>query len=105
MPASSQKTQSAPSTRQQCSLDEAAGRAKEALQKLTGWKPDSVVGVKKEGDEWVVSVEMLEKEGIPDRMDLLGIYEARLNPHGELLRYEKTGSRKRGDTTGSGETE
>jgi hypothetical protein len=75
--------------------------AKTELQELTGFPPVSVVRIKKEGDVWNVVVELLEKEGIPDRMDILGIYSVSLDARGDLVEYERKGLRKRGDTAGA----
>jgi alcohol dehydrogenase class IV len=75
-------------------------RAKIELKDLTGFDASSVTSIKKEGDTWKVMVELLEKIGIPDRMDILGIYEARIDNTGDLVGYERKGLRKRGDTTG-----
>jgi hypothetical protein len=78
--------------------------AKSELKELTGFDASSVVSVKKEGEEWKIIVELLERAGIPDRMDILGIYEVKMDIGGNLLAYERKGLRKRGDTAGQ-ETE
>jgi len=41
---------------------------------------------------------MIEKESIPDGMDILGTYEARLNGRGELVEFGRKKLRKRIDT-------
>jgi hypothetical protein len=74
--------------------------AKKELKELTGFAPSSVVSVQQDGEAWKVIVELLEKTGIPDRMDILGIYEARIDLAGNLTGYERKGLRKRGDTAG-----
>jgi hypothetical protein len=74
--------------------------AKSELKELTGFDASSVISVKKDGEIWKVLVELLEKAGIPDRMDILGIYEARMDGGGNLVGYERKGLRKRGDTAG-----
>lgn len=75
-------------------------KAKAELKELTGFDASSVVSVKQDGEVWKVMVELIEKAGIPDRMDILGIYEARLDVAGNLTGYERKGLRKRGDTAG-----
>lgn len=75
-------------------------KAKAELKELTGFGASSVISVKQDGGIWKVMVELLEKTGIPDRMDILGIYEARIDADGNLTGYERKGLRKRGDTAG-----
>lgn len=77
-----------------------ANQAKEELSTLTGLQPSTVLGIVKEGEEWIVTMEMVEKKSIPDAMDVLGTYEVRLNSDGELLNFNRISLRKRGDTTG-----
>jgi hypothetical protein len=74
--------------------------AKHELKELTGFNASSVVSIGKKGEVWHVVVELLEKEGIPDRMDILGIYEVVIDATGNVTEYERNGLRKRGDTAG-----
>jgi hypothetical protein len=46
---------------------------------------------------WRVTAELVERRGIPDTNDLIGVYELRLDAAGEVLRYERTRLRRRGD--------
>ena len=73
-------------------------RIKEGLVSLTGFKFPSVIGVKSEGQEWLVTVEVTEKVSIPSGMDILGTYEVRANQDGDILDYKRTDLRKRIDT-------
>jgi hypothetical protein len=82
------------------SIKDITEKAKAELKSLTGFAPSSVVSVKQDGETWKVVVELLERAGIPDRMDILGIYEARMDAEGSLVSYERRGLRKRGDTAG-----
>jgi hypothetical protein len=72
--------------------------ATEQLTAVTGFPLSSITSVKKEGESWVLSVELLEKEGIPDRMDILGEYRVRVSAQGDMEGYERLSLRKRGDT-------
>lgn len=74
-------------------------QAKMELVGLTNLAPSTVMGVTKDGEEWVVTIEMLEKKSIPDSMDILGVYEVRLNNSGEVLNFNRISLRKRGDTS------
>ncbi|MDP2934700.1 MAG: gas vesicle protein GvpO, partial [bacterium] len=56
------------------------------------------VGLKKEKDSWVITVEIIEKKSIPEGMDILGTYEVHLDAKGNLISYERKELRKRMDT-------
>lgn len=81
------------------SVSNIANQAKKQLSELTKLEPSTVSGMTKEGEEWLVTLEMVEKKSIPDSMDVLGVYEVRLNNDGELLNFNRISLRKRGDTT------
>ena len=74
-------------------------KAKKELVNLTGFKSPAAVGFKKEGNELVATIEVIEKESIPDGMDILGTYEVRVDEGGNIIGYERTDLRKRSDTT------
>lgn len=76
-----------------------ASQAKKELTALTNLQASTVLGIVRDGEEWVVTLEMLEKKSIPDAMDILGTYEVRLSTEGELLNFNRISLRKRGDTT------
>ena len=73
-------------------------RAKKQLADLTGFKEPAGVGLKKEKEGWMVTVEICEKKSIPEGMDILGTYEVHLDAKGNLLGYEKIAMRKKMDT-------
>ena len=77
---------------------EIARRAKELLAELTGLKPDTVSGLKKEADGWHVTLEMIEMKRIPDTGDMLGTYNALLDGEGNLTDYRRTRRYLRGET-------
>ena len=74
-------------------------KAKKELADLTGFKSPSAIGFKKEGNELIATIEVIEKESIPDGMDVLGTYEVRVDESGKIIGYERTDLRKRVDTT------
>ncbi|MBE0516581.1 MAG: gas vesicle protein [Methanophagales archaeon] len=80
-------------------LKEVIEKVKIGIGELTTLKLNTVIGASKDEENggWKVLVELLEKESIPDSMDLLGIYEVLLNQEGEIVRFERKGMRKRGD--------
>jgi hypothetical protein len=77
---------------------EISEKAKRELAALTGFKSPTVVGVHRDGKDWIVTVEVVEKASIPEGFDVLGIYAVRLDPQGELLSYERERMRKRMET-------
>jgi hypothetical protein len=71
-------------------------RARQQLADLTGLKPVGVIRAFKDDQGWHVEMEMLEMSRIPSTTDLLGDYEVLLDEGGQLLRFERKGTRLRG---------
>jgi hypothetical protein len=63
-------------------------------------KVSSISCVVPHGDGWQVTVELVERRGVPDTSDLLGVYETFLDAAGNVLRYERTRIRRRCDVGG-----
>jgi hypothetical protein len=57
----------------------------------------TITSVVPESSNWKVSVELVERRGIPDTNDVLGLYELWLDGSGNVLRYERTLMRRRCD--------
>jgi len=68
------------------------------LVRLIGLKISSTTGAVKDEKGWHISVEMVEKQSVPDQMDILALYEALVDEDGNLLGFERKGMRKRMDT-------
>jgi hypothetical protein len=68
----------------------AAKRAIREIAELTGRTPDNIVSIQRREDGWCVAVELVETHRIPDTADILAIYEAELDEHGELVSYRRT---------------
>ena len=79
-------------------MGEVIRKARSELNDLTGLEISSTVRAQKEGDGWLVTMEVIEKHSIPDGMDILAIYETLLNPDGNMLEFKRTRMRKRIDT-------
>lgn len=78
----------------------AAGReGRRHIAELTGKDPESVTGVRRSEDGWLVSVEVVEDQRIPSSTDIMATFEAELDGDGELLSYQRVRrySRGRGD--------
>jgi hypothetical protein len=67
----------------------ALGMLKMRVSTITSVVPDNA--------NWKVSVELVERRGIPDTNDVLGVYELWLDGAGNVLRYERTQMRRRCD--------
>ncbi|MFC4853027.1 gas vesicle protein GvpO [Actinophytocola glycyrrhizae] len=81
---------------QKSSASRIAAQAQEHISALTS---KSVVGVTSVGpveQGWLVEVEVLEDRRIPSSSDVLALYEAELNEHGDLLAYRRTRRYPRG---------
>ena len=57
----------------------------------------SVTSAVPDGDGWNVSVELVERRGIPSANDMLGLYDLRLDGAGNVVRYARTRMRRRCD--------
>jgi hypothetical protein len=64
-----------------------------------GKKPtDGITGLSKTKEGWAILMEALERKAIPDTMDVLGLYELRMDDEGHLLGLDRKKLRKRGET-------
>ena len=64
-----------------------------------GKKPaDGVTGLSKTEEGWSILMEAVERKAIPDTMDVLGLYELRVDNEGNLLSLDRKKLRKRGET-------
>lgn len=73
--------------------------AKAEITEITGLPINAVTGTVKDEDTGLFTVEMelLERTGVPDTMDMLGIYEVSVDENGDVIEYVRKGLRKRGD--------
>lgn len=64
--------------------------ARETIEDLTGYPPEAVSGLQWDGESWLVTVDVLELERIPNTTDLLATYVVQLDDGGGLLGYKRT---------------
>jgi hypothetical protein len=76
--------------------------ATKQLAELTGRRPESVLGLERDGDGWTVTLELTELQRVPNSTDLLGAYVVHLDEDGELVGYERTHRYLRGQADGGG---
>jgi len=81
------------------SISKVIQKARSELANLTGLEISSTVRAEKEGDGWLVVIEVVEKRSIPDSMDILAKYETRLDADGNMLDFKRAGMRKRIDVS------
>jgi len=74
-------------------------KARTELNNLTSLEISSTVAAEKDGDDWMVTIEVIEKHSIPDGMDLLAMYETHLDSDGNMLNFKRTGMRKRSEVS------
>ena len=77
-----------------------ASTAREVVRDLTGKEPESVTGMDRQEDGWVVEVEVLELQRIPTTTDVLATYQVELDGDGELKGYRRVERYLRGSPGG-----
>lgn len=90
---------------QKSSIYEVTDLALEIAKKYISKVPETIVDIKEKKEEWVVTVEVLERKAVPDTQDLLGRYEIRINKNGQLIGWTQKIIRRRSDRVFSSETE
>src|ERR671935_1760115 len=68
---------------------EAVRQAREQLEALLGRRPESVSGMERTHDGWLVTVEVVEVSRIPESTDVLASYEIELDDDRNLRRYAR----------------
>ncbi len=67
-------------------------KAREQAADLTGKEVESVSAFERDGDdEWLVTVEVLELERVPNTMDILASYELKLSDDGDVRAFHRRG--------------
>jgi len=81
---------------QRLELSEVIYRATQALAGLKK-KVSGAIAVSRTDEGWKVILEIVERASVPDTMDLIGVYEVKLDFEGQLVSYERTRIRRRSD--------
>ncbi len=63
--------------------------AAQQLAQLTGRTPETVIGIERSDDGWVVELEVVESRRIPDSTDVLATYRVETDDDGELMAYHR----------------
>lgn len=78
-------------------IKEIGKQAPALIETILNKKAEGITSVSKDGEEWKVLVEVLERKAIPDTQDILSIYELRLSGKMDITGYRRVGLRHRGD--------
>lgn len=79
------------------SLDDAVRRGVARMQETTKLGLATIVAIEPLDEGWHMQIELVEKESIPHGMDILGLYDAWLDPGANLLRFTRRSIRRRSD--------
>jgi len=82
-------------------LEEMIAIGSQKLANVIGLKLLAVVEVRRQEESesgWMMKLEFVEREGIPNTMDLVGLYEAAFDQSGRLQNYTRLDMRKRGES-------
>lgn len=71
-------------------------QARAQLAELTGKTAESVSSFEQTEDGWVLEVEVLELDRVPDTMSLMASYQVELDPQGQLTGYRRVRRYERG---------
>ena len=83
------------------SAQELSQAALRTVEELTGYDAEAVTGLQWDGDQWEVTVEVLELSRVPNTTDVMGTYQVQLDERGTLRGYRRTGRRYRGQVDGA----
>jgi hypothetical protein len=61
-----------------------------------GWRWDGLVGLRRAGEVWTVTVDVVETRRVPPTMDILAVYEMEMDRAGELLGWQRRRHHVRG---------
>ena len=67
----------------------AVEHAKAHLLEMTGRECETVSSLSRTGDGWLIKLEIVELERIPQSTDILATYQVELDGQGELMGYER----------------
>lgn len=79
-------------------FEEITKKAKDTVKNLVEKEALSVIGLNKEGEDWLALVEVLERKAVPDTQNIIGLYEIKFNKNKSLLGYKRVKVRHKGDT-------
>ena len=70
--------------------------ARETIEDLTGYRAEAVTGMQWDGENWLVTVDVVELERVPNSTDVIASYVVQLDDQGGLLGYKRDRRYQRG---------
>jgi hypothetical protein len=70
-------------------VKKAGATALAEIGELVGCPAEGVTGVRKDDDQWVVTVEVLEVGRVPETTDVLASYEVQIDADGDVVGYRR----------------
>jgi hypothetical protein len=74
---------------EQLSLRRIGQTALTEVSELIGCPAEGVTGIRKDDDGWVVTIEILEMERIPETTDVLASYDVHVDSSGDVTEYRR----------------
>jgi hypothetical protein len=66
-----------------------ARRAMRTLAELVGCPAEGITGIRRNDDGWIVEVEVLEAERVPETSDVLASYAVEIDNDGEIVEFRR----------------
>ena len=66
-----------------------ARRSMDTLGELVGCPAEGITGIRRNEDGWIVEVEVLEVERVPETSDVLASYEVEIDNDGEIVEFRR----------------
>ncbi|GAA4877285.1 gas vesicle protein GvpO [Actinomycetospora straminea] len=63
--------------------------AAQELATELGWGAESLSGLRREGEGWTVTMDVVETRRVPSTTDVIAVYDVDLDDAGELLGYRR----------------
>jgi Gas vesicle synthesis protein GvpO len=79
---------------------ELARQAMDTLAELVGCPAEGITGIRRDDDGWIVEVEVLEVERVPETSDVLASYEVEIDNDGEIVEFHRLRRYMRAQTEG-----
>jgi hypothetical protein len=79
---------------------ELARQAMDTLAELVGCPAEGITGIRRDDDGWIVEVEVLEVERVPETSDVLASYEVEIDNDGEIVEFHRLRRYMRTQTEG-----
>ena len=77
-------------TRSSLSGAEVIQRARQQLEEMMGRPVEAVLGLERDDEGWIVTVQVVELERIPSSTDVLGSYDIEVDGDGVVVGYRRT---------------